>query len=98
MRARESFAWQSLQTTHENTVGDDQSDINRKLHTHIVAVGLENLAHDGDKGRNHDQLDDDSDAYWYGLADDGDDYIGECRDDGYSKSHHNSRLQLGSDG
>ena len=87
-----------LQTTHEDTVGDDQTDIDGELHAHVVGEGLEHLVdHRHQRGNDH-QLHDDTDAVGDGVADDGDDRIGKCRDDCYGKAHDDSRLQLRSDG
>ena len=81
-----------LQTTHQDTVGDDQSNIYRQLYTHIISKGLEYLTDDGYQSSHHDQLHNDTYAVRDGLADDRNYHIRECRNDRNGQSHHNSGL------
>ena len=56
-----------LKTAHENTVGDDQTNIHRELHTHIVGERLQYLGHDGHQGCHHDKLYHDADTGYEGV-------------------------------
>ena len=85
---------ESLQAAHENTVGDDKTDIHAQLHADIVGESSEDLVDDGDQRGHHDELHDDADAHRDGLAYEGDDDVGECRDHCYREAHHDGGLEL----
>ena len=85
---------ESLKTTHEDTVGDDKSDVDRKLYANIISKGFEHLANDGYQSGNNNELYDNTNTSRNGVADDRDDNIRECCNHGYRKSHHDGWLQL----
>ena len=70
---------ESLQTTHKDTVGDDETNVDREFHADVIDVCLEHLAHDGNEGCHHNELHHDTDARWHGVADERDDEVAECR-------------------
>ena len=65
----------SLQTTHDDAVGDDQSDKNGEHLTHIVEVRLQKQINQNDEKGDHQQLHDNADARWYCIADQRDDEV-----------------------
>ena len=77
---------EGFEAAHEDAIGDNQTHINRKFYADIIHKGFENLANDGNQGRNHHQLNDDSDARRDGIAYQGDDNVRESRNDGNGKS------------
>src|SRR5574344_762507 len=85
---------ESLQTSHQNTVGNNQSDIYRQLYADIISHRLEYLTDDGDQSGHDHQLDDDADTIRYRLAYQRDNHIRKRCNDSYRQSHHNGRLEL----
>ena len=53
---------------HQDTVGDNQTDIDAELHTDIIGKGLKHEAYDSDQSGHDNQLHDDADAHGDGLA------------------------------
>ena len=87
-----------FKTSHENAVGDNQADIDRQLHTHIVSVGFEEHAHYRNECGDDYELNDDADARGNGVADERNDDIRKRRDDGHREAHHDGGLKLGGNG
>ena len=86
-----------LKTTHQNTVGDNQSDIDAELHTDIIGKSLEHKADYRDQGGYNNQLHNDTDAHWDGLAQERDDDVAERGDNRHRKTHHNGGFEFGGD-
>ena len=57
-----------LQATHQDTVGDNQSDIHAQLHSNVVGKGFQNLAHERYQRSHYHQLHNDTDTHRYRLA------------------------------
>ena len=89
---------EGLEASHEDTVSDDQSDIDRELHADVVDESFQNLANDCDKSGNDHQLHHDADAVGDGVANGRDDDVGERRNHRHGQAHHDGRLQLAGDG
>ena len=83
-----------FETSHENTVRNNQSHVDRKLNTHIICVGFEDLTHHCDERRHDDKLNNDANTRRNGVSDQRNDHIGKSRDHRDRKSHHDSRFQL----
>ena len=59
---------EGLKATHEDTVGDNQSDEYRQLLAHVIVIGDEDLLHNDNQRGDHHQLHDDADVGGNGLA------------------------------
>ena len=57
-----------FQTSHEDTVCDDQTHVYGKLYAHVVSKSLQNLTYNCHQRCNYHQLDDDTDTVGDGLA------------------------------
>ena len=87
-----------LDAPHDDTVGDNQTDIDRKLFRNFENIGFQHLVDQNDQCGDDDQLNDDADPRRHTIAQQRHHQIGKGRDDGHRQRHDDSRLQLHGDG
>ena len=80
--------------SQKDTVCNNQTYIYRKLHTYIVCERFQNFTNDSYQCGNNHQLNDDTDTVGNGVTQQGDNEVREGCNNGYGKTHHDSRFQL----
>ena len=60
--------YETIQASHQDTVGNNQTYIYRKLHTYIVSKSFQNLTYNSYQRGNNHQLNDDTDTVGYRLT------------------------------
>ena len=85
---------EGLEAPHQDTVRDDQPDVDGELLADIVGKGLEYLVDDRHQRGHNDQLDDDADAVGDRFAEQRNDDVGEGHDGRHGDGHDERRLQF----
>lgn len=83
-----------LHTTHHDTVGDNQTDIDGKLFGHFIDVCLQYLVHENHQRGDHNQLNDNTDTRRHALAQARHHHTRKTGHDGHREGHYDRRLHL----
>ena len=83
-----------LEATHENTVSDDQTEVNAQLHCYVVSKGFEHLADKCHERRYHHELHDDTYTHRDSVTQKRHDHVRHRHDDRHGDSHDERRLEL----
>ena len=89
---------ESLDAAHDDTVGDDQSDVDRQLLRDFVNECFEHLIDEDHQRGDDDELDDDADARGNAVAQQRHHQVREGRDDRHGQGHDDGGLELYGDG